>query len=81
MTELGEQIRLLRQAKGFSQDRERFLHWIRDAEQRLSALEERMAMGDDRKAIVKKYVHPEHLTGEMAELLIDRIYIGKRIVR
>jgi len=66
-------------AEGFSQDRDRLWQLIQNGEQELAALEERMAIGDDRKAIVKKYVHPERLTIEGVEALIDRIDIGKRI--
>ena len=66
-------------AEGFSQDREQLCRLIQEGEHEMAALEERMAIGDDRQAIVEKYVHPEQLTIEAVEALIERIYIGKRI--
>ena len=55
------------------------------AEQRIEAvhrqledLEARIAAGDNRKELVRRYTNLEHLTREMVELLIDYILVGKR---
>lgn len=37
----------------------------------------RMESGNDHKKIIEKYVHPEHLTREMTEALIDKIEISR----
>ncbi|OUP05619.1 hypothetical protein B5F35_16860 [Anaeromassilibacillus sp. An200] len=42
-------------------------------------MEEKIETGDARHAIVEKYAHPDHLTREMEEILIDYITVGKRI--
>ena len=46
-------------------------------QRQLQELEKRLEAGDDRKAIIEKYVRPEHLTREMTEELIDRIVITR----
>ena len=55
------------------------------AEQRIEAvhrqledLEARIAAGDSRKVLVRRYTNLEHLTREMVEVLIDYILVGKR---
>ena len=55
------------------------------AEQRIEAvhrqledLEARIAAGDNRKELVRRYTNLEHLTREMVEVLIDYILVGKR---
>ena len=45
----------------------------------LAELEDRIAVGDNRKALVERYVNLEHLTREIVEILIDHITVGKRI--
>ena len=55
------------------------------AEQRIEAvhrqledLEARIAAGDNRKELVRRYTNLEHLTREIVEVLIDYILVGKR---
>ena len=45
---------------------------------KLSELDERIAAGDNRRALIQQYTNPEHLTREMVDVLIDHITIGKR---
>lgn len=52
---------------------------IRDTERHIEDLESRTLSGDQRKEIVQRYTHVEHLTREMVEILIDYITVGKRI--
>lgn len=66
-------------AKGFQQDRDHFEQLIKDAERQLAELDERIAIGDNRRSIVEKYVNLEHLSRDAVEVLIDHIRIGKRI--
>ena len=63
----------------FSAERERMELQIRDAERHIEDLESRTLSGDQRKEIVQRYTHVEHLTREMVEILIDYITVGKRI--
>ena len=42
-------------------------------------LDARIAAGDNRRAIIEKYINPTHLTREMVEILIDSISVGRRI--
>lgn len=63
----------------FSAERERMELQIRDTERHIEDLESRTLSGDQRKEIVQRYTHVEHLTREMVEILIDYITVGKRI--
>ena len=42
-------------------------------------IEERIAVGDNRRELIEQYTNLEHLTREIVEILIDYIVIGKRI--
>ena len=66
-------------AAGFQRDREHFVQLIREAELRLAELDERIAAGDNRRAIVEKYVALESLNRDAVEVLIDHVRVGKRI--
>ncbi|MBR3687394.1 MAG: recombinase family protein [Clostridia bacterium] len=46
-------------------------------QKQIRELDERIESGDDRQKIIEKYVHPEHLTRETTEALIDRITITR----
>ena len=48
-------------------------------QRRVAALDERIAIGDNRRSIVEKYVTMDHLTRDAVEVLIDHICVGKRI--
>lgn len=66
-------------SKEFRQDREHFEQLIQAAEHQLTELDERIAMGDNRRSIVEKYVHLDYLTRDAVEVLIDHVRVGKRI--
>lgn len=65
-------------SQDFSRTRDRLVCRLEECGQRLRELEARMASGDRRGALVKRYTHLEHLTREMVEVLIDYILIGRR---
>ena len=48
------------------------------AGRQLEDLEARIAAGDNRKELVRRYTNLEHLTREIVEVLIDYILVGKR---
>ena len=66
-------------ANDFSKERERTEYQIKEADRHLEELEAQMLAGDQRKAIIQRYTHVEHLTREMVEILIDYITVGKRV--
>ncbi|MBE5782556.1 MAG: DUF4368 domain-containing protein [Clostridiales bacterium] len=66
-------------SQSFLQDREHLELLIQDAECQAAALDERIAIGDNRRSIVEKYVTMDHLTRDAVEVLIDHICVGKRI--
>ena len=66
-------------SKEFQRDRDHFEQLIKDAEHQIVELDERIAIGDNRRSIVEKYVNLEHLSREAVEVLIDHIRVGKRI--
>ena len=66
-------------SKEFSSEKARLEHTLMDGQRQLAELEDRIAIGDNRKALVEQYVNLEHLTREIVEILIDHITVGKRI--
>lgn len=66
-------------AKSFAQDRARFEQRGQEAAAEAAALEERIAAGDQRRAIVNRYVQMEALSRDAVEVLIDHIRVGRRI--
>lgn len=66
-------------SKEFSSEKSRLERVLLDGQRRLAELEDRIAVGDNRKALVERYVNLEHLTREIVEILIDHITVGKRI--
>ena len=53
-------------------------HVIEDGEKQMRELEERIAIGDNRRALVEKYMNIEHLNREMVDTLIDYVTVGRR---
>jgi hypothetical protein len=49
-----------------------------ECNKKLAKIDERIAAGDNRRALIQQYTNPEHLTREMVDVLIDHITIGKR---
>ncbi|MCI8914470.1 MAG: recombinase family protein, partial [Lawsonibacter sp.] len=66
-------------SKEFSSEKSRLERVLLDGQWQLAELEDRIAVGDNRKALVERYVNLEHLTREIVEFLIDHITVGKRI--
>lgn len=65
-------------SQDFSREKAQLEHRLEESEQHLEELEARIAAGDHRREVVKRYTHLEHLTREMVEVLIDYILVGKR---
>ena len=66
-------------SKEFSSEKSRLERVLLDGQRQLAELEDRIAAGDNRKALVERYINLEHLTREIVEILIDHITVGKRI--
>lgn len=66
-------------SKEFSGEKSRLERVLLDGQRQLAELEDRIAVGDNQKALVERYVNLEHLTREIVEILIDHITVGKRI--
>ena len=66
-------------SKEFSSEKSRLERVLLDGQRQLAELEDRIAVGDNRKALVERYVNLERLTREIVEILIDHITVGKRI--
>ena len=66
-------------SKEFSSEKSWLERVLLDSQRQLAELEDRIAVGDNRKALVERYVNLEHLTREIVEILIDHITVGKRI--
>ena len=65
-------------SQDFSAEKERLERMVNDTQKQLENLDARLAVGDNRKAIIDQYTHLDHLTREMVEILIDHISVGKR---
>ena len=66
-------------SRDLSVQKETLTKAITETEKELSVIDERIAVGDNRKELVMQYIHPEHLTREMMDVLIDYIEVGKRL--
>ena len=66
-------------SREFSSEKSRLAGVLSDGQRQLAEIEDRIAMGDNRRALVERYINPEHLTREIVEILIDHITVGKRI--
>ena len=66
-------------SKDFTTEKERLERVMIDGQKQLAEIEERIAVGDNRRELIEQYTNLEHLTREIVEILIDYIVIGKRI--
>lgn len=66
-------------SKDFTTEKERLERVMNDGQKQLEEIEERIAVGDNRRELIEQYTNLEHLTREIVEILIDYIVIGKRI--
>lgn len=63
----------------FTSERDRLEHAISENERLLAELDEKLAVGDNRREIIERYTHLDHLSFEVVQTLIDYIVVGKRI--
>ena len=66
-------------SKDFIADRDRLEKLISDGRKQIEEIEVKIEVGDNRREIIERYTNLSHLTREMVEILIDYIYVGKRI--
>mgnify|MGYP003165669638 CR=1 FL=1 len=66
-------------SKDFTTEKERLERVMIDGQKQLAEIEERIAVGDNRRELIEQYTNLEHLTREIVEILVDYIVIGKRI--
>lgn len=66
-------------SKEFVRDREHFEQLIKNTEQQVAALDEKIAAGDNRRSLIEQYMELGHLNRDVVEVLIDHICVGKRI--
>lgn len=66
-------------AKGFSAEKKRLEGALEICGKQLLEIEERRKAGENRKELVERYIHMEHMNREMVEALIDHIDVGRRI--
>ncbi|MBE6584728.1 MAG: DUF4368 domain-containing protein [Ruminococcaceae bacterium] len=66
-------------SKDFTTQKERLEAQVLECQKRIAEIEVKIAVGDNRRELIEKYVKVEHLTREMVEILIDKIMVGKRI--
>lgn len=66
-------------SKELARERERLECVIADAEEKLAAIEDEIALGGNRRDLVEQYSSPERLSREIVEMLIDHVSVGKRI--
>lgn len=69
----------LEMSEAFTTDRDRMELLIADREKKRAAIEEKMAVGDNRRELTLQYTNCKHLNREMVETLIDYVSVGKRI--
>ena len=67
--------------KAFSIEKQRMEEALELCRKQILEIEERQKAGENRKELVEKYIHVEHLTREMVEALIEPIDVGRRIPR
>ena len=66
-------------SQGFQVERVRLELQMKEVTSQIEQLDDRIKAGDNRRAIVERYVNQEHLTREAVEVLIDHVCVGKRI--
>lgn len=68
----------LEMREDFQSERDRYEDMLRSCEERLNDIDARFQAEDSRTALISQYIHMEHLTRSIAEILLHRIEIGKR---
>lgn len=62
----------------FIAEKTRLERQLKDSQQRLEEITQRIQAGDNRQALIAQYLGMEHLTREVVEILIDHVAIGHR---
>ncbi len=65
-------------SREFAEEKGRLEELISHRQSQIAQLDERISAGDGRRALLERYIHPERLTREMVEALIEYIVVGKR---
>jgi len=65
-------------SKDFHEDKQRYQKTLSDYENQLAIFKERIKNQEDKEKIIKQYTNNTKLTREIVDILIDKIYIGKR---
>lgn len=65
--------------KDFSEEHARLQRMALDGKEQLEKMEERAAAGENKHQIICRYINLQHLSREIVELLVDHIFISKRI--
>lgn len=65
--------------KDFMSNRDRLEKLIIENEKHIAELDEKIAVGDNRRELIEQYANLKHLTREMVVELIDYIIVGKRL--
>jgi|GEM_PF-1602822 len=66
-------------SKDFTADRDRLEKLISDGRKHIGEIDEKIKTSHNRREIIESYTNLKQLTREMVEILIDYIYVGKRI--
>lgn len=66
-------------SKEFNTEKKRLEHQVIDVQKRIVDLEERIAIGDNRRQLVEQYTNLDHLTRDIVEVMIDYIVVDRRI--
>ena len=66
-------------SQNFSNEKTHLQTLISNIDKEITAVDERIAAGDNRKELIEQYINVDHLTREMVIAFIDYIRVGKRI--
>ena len=65
-------------AEAFQNEKKRFERLVKACQEQIAEMNASIQTGDHRTELLSKYIHMDHLTRSMTEILIDHIEIGKR---
>ncbi len=66
-------------SKEFASQKQRLETQVLECQKQIAEINVKIAVGDNRRELIEKYVKAEHLAREMVEILIEKIMVGKRI--
>lgn len=73
------QAEYLEFSEHFSEEKQRQEGLLSALTQEIAALEARIAAGENRNTIIESYIPPKRLTRELVEMMIDSVFVGRRI--